>query len=53
MERESLSEGGSTVDPKRVSGLYDRTDSSKWPHDGDELLDVVCGVIADKGERGN
>ena len=53
MERQGLSERGSTVDAERIRGLYDRADPSKRPHDGDELLDVVCGVVADEGERGD
>ena len=53
MERQGLPERGSTVDAERIRGLYDRADPSEWPHDGDELLDVVRGVVADEGERGD
>lgn len=52
MERQGLSEGGSTVDAERIRGLYKRADPSKWLPDGDVLLDVVRGVVEDEGERG-
>ena len=53
MERKSLSERGATVEPERISSLYNGPDPPKWPHDGDELLGIVRGVVADEGERGN
>ena len=53
MERQRLSERGPTVEPDRIRSLYNRADLSKRPHHGDELLGVVCRIVADEGEGRN
>jgi len=51
MERQRLAECGSTIKRDCISSFYNGADPPKWPHQWDQLLDVVRSVVADERKR--